>query len=47
MKRVIWTVGGVCAAAAGIILWQSIRTPEVEQLAHKLEDAWADHHTRV
>ena len=47
MKRVIWTVGGVCAAAAGIILWQSTRTPEVEELGHKLEDAWADHHTRV
>jgi len=47
MKRVIWTVGGVCAAAAGIILWGSTRTPAVEQLAHKLEDAWADNHTRV
>lgn len=47
MKRVIWTVGGVCAAAAGIILLQSARTPPVEELAHKLEDAWADHHTRV
>ena len=45
MKRVIWTVGGICAAAAGIILWNSNRTPDVEELAHRLEDAWADHHT--
>ena len=48
MKRVLWTVGGICAAAAGIIVWQkSSRNPDVEELAHRLEDAWADHHTAV
>ena len=45
MKCVIWTVGGICAATAGIILWGSTRSPKVEELAHRLEDAWADHHT--
>lgn len=47
MKRVLWTVGGICAAAAGIILWQMNRNPDVEQLAHRLEDAWADHRTTI
>jgi cbb3-type cytochrome oxidase cytochrome c subunit len=47
MKRILWTVGGICAAAAGILVWGSKRTPDVEQLAHRLEDAWADHHTTV
>jgi hypothetical protein len=47
MKSIIWTVGGICAAAAGIILWETIRNPRVEVLAHRLEDAWADHHTTV
>lgn len=47
MRRIIWTVGGICAAAAGIILWQSNTNPDVEKLAHRLEDAWADHHTTV
>jgi hypothetical protein len=47
MKRVIWTVGGICAAAAGLLVWGSMRTPNVEELAQKLEGAWADHHTTV
>jgi hypothetical protein len=47
MKRLLWAVGGVCAAAAGLLVWGSKRTPKVEDLAHRLEDAWADHHTSV
>jgi hypothetical protein len=47
MKRLIWTVGGFCAAAAGLLVWGHSRTPKVEVLAHQLEDAWADHHTTV
>jgi hypothetical protein len=45
MKSFFWTVGGFCAAAAGLLVWGARRTPKVEDLAHKLEDAWADHHT--
>jgi hypothetical protein len=45
MKRLIWTVGGFCAAAAGILVWKSQRTPYVEELTQELEEAWADHHT--
>jgi len=47
MKSFLLSVGGFCAAAAGILVWNSRRTPKVEELAHSLEEAWADHHTRV
>jgi len=47
MNRLIWTVCGICAATAGIILWGSRRNSNVEELAHKLEGAWADNHTTV
>jgi hypothetical protein len=45
MKRFIWAMGGFGAAAAGLLVLGSKRTPNVEVLAHRLEDAWADHHT--
>ncbi|SFR99158.1 hypothetical protein SAMN05421771_0347 [Granulicella pectinivorans] len=53
MKSLIFTIGGVCAAAAGFFVWNTIRTQglmgrtpvPVDQLAHRLEEAWADHHT--
>jgi len=53
MKKVIFTVSGLCAAAAGFFVWSALRTESltnansvpVDQLAHKLEEAWADHHT--
>jgi hypothetical protein len=45
MKRMIWTMGGFCAAAAGLLVWRLKRTPNVEDLAQSLEEAWADHHT--
>jgi hypothetical protein len=47
MKRIFWTVSGICAAAAGLLVWGGTRTPKVEDLAHELEDAWADHPTTV
>ncbi len=47
MKRFLWAVGGFCAAAVGVLVWKSNRAPNVEDLAHLLEDAWADHHTSV
>jgi hypothetical protein len=47
MKSLILAVGGFCAAAAGLLVWHSKRTPNVEELAHSLEAAWADHHTSV
>jgi hypothetical protein len=47
MKRILWIISGACAAALGFLAWNSTRTPPVELLAHKLETAWADHHTVV
>jgi len=47
MKNVLWIVGGLCAAAAGFLAFGPSRTQPVELLAHRLERAWADHHTVV
>ena len=47
MKNFLWMVSGICAASVGIILWGSKRTQPVQELAHRLEVAWADHHTVV
>jgi hypothetical protein len=47
MKNLLLTVAGFCAAAAGLLVWRSTRTPELAELAHSLEEAWADHHTTV
>jgi hypothetical protein len=47
MKNVFWMVGGLCAAATGFLVWNRKRTTPVELLAHRLEAAWADHHTVV
>jgi hypothetical protein len=47
MKSTFWMIGGFCAAAAGFLVLGCRRTPSVELLAHRLEDAWADHHTVV
>ena len=47
MKRFIWTVGGFCAAAAGLLVWGAKRTPNVEDLGPAAEDTWTDHHTTV
>ena len=48
MKNVIWTIGGLCAAAAGfLVISRRQQAQPVEDLAHRLEEAWADHHTQV
>ncbi|WP_158945863.1 hypothetical protein [Granulicella sp. S190] len=45
MKSTLWMIGGFCAAAAGFLVFGCRKTPPVELLAHRLQDAWADHHT--
>jgi hypothetical protein len=48
MKKMFWLVGGLCAAAAGFLVLGVRRRPEpVEELAHRLEEAWSDHHTQA
>ena len=47
MSKFLLIVGGACAAAACFLAFGPRRTPRVDELAHRLEDAWADHHTTV
>jgi len=47
MKNVLWIVGGFCAAATGFLVLSRSRTQPVELLAHRLQEAWADHHTVI
>jgi len=47
MKKTLWFIGGLCAAAAGFLVWSAQKNQPVEELAHRLEEAWADHHTVV
>ncbi len=47
MKNLLWIMTGFCAAAIGFLAWNPFRRPSVSVLAHRLEDAWADHHTLV
>ncbi len=47
MKGFMLLVGGMCAAAAGFIVFGAKQRAPVEELAHRLEEAWADHHTVV
>ena len=45
MKNVLWTIGGFCAAATGFLVLFRNRTQPIELLTHRLQEAWADHHT--
>ena len=45
MKNAAMWLGALCAAAAAFMLWDTKREKPVEELAHKLEEAWSDHHT--
>lgn len=45
MPKYLWAVTGFCAAAVGFILFAPKREQPVAELAHKLEEAWSDHHS--
>jgi hypothetical protein len=45
MKKFLWAAGAICGAMAGVMIWSRSRNEPVEELAHRLESAWADHHT--
>lgn len=45
MRTILWMAIGLCSAAIGIVVWGPRGTVPVEDLAHRLEQAWSDHHT--
>jgi hypothetical protein len=48
MKSLLYLVGGIGVAAAFVFARRQQRVAEaqpVEDLAHRLQNAWADHHT--
>ena len=54
MKSFLFLIAGITGTIAYMIAKQSYQAasvvaaqPVVEDLAHKLQDAWADHHTVV
>jgi hypothetical protein len=47
MKSFLWMITGACAATAGLLIWGPRRSRPAAELAHMLEEAWADHHTVV
>jgi hypothetical protein len=48
MKKVILLLAGIAAAAGCFLISRSPRKPRsVDDLAHDLQAAWADHHTVV
>ena len=55
MKAILYLLGGAAAVAAYLLITQGAQgtrsvagmAEPVEELAHKLQDAWGDHHTVV
>jgi hypothetical protein len=45
MKRFVWAAAGVCAAAVGLLVWGSKRTPRLEGPSETPKDAPADRQT--
>ena len=43
LKKWAWLVGGLCAAAAGFLVWGPKRVRPVQDLAHRIEEAWEEH----
>ena len=51
MKNLTWLLPIVAVAAVYLLVSKAPRpsaaATDVEDLTHKLQDAWADHHTKV
>jgi hypothetical protein len=45
MKKAFYLLAGIAAAAACILITRSRSPRSIDDLAHNLQDAWADHHT--
>jgi len=47
MIRPTYWLGSMFTAMAAWLIYHGSQPKKVEVLAHRLEEAWADHHTRV
>jgi len=47
MNRIPYVLGGLLTAMAAWLLYRGMQPHPVAVLAHRLEEAWADHHTRA
>ncbi len=47
MKKLVWVMGAMCAAAFGCLVLNARRIEPVEELAQRLDEAWTDHHSVV
>jgi len=47
MIRPTYLLGSMFTAMAAWIIYHGYQPKKVEVLAHRLKEAWADHHTRV
>jgi len=47
MKKFVWFVGGMAAAAAGFLVWNSTRTHTLQEPAYYLEESPSDDATFV
>lgn len=43
MMKILWMMGGLCAAAVGfLVLGSRRRLPRIDQMADRLEPVWID-----
>ena len=47
MKRIVFVLAGIAAAAACVLITRSRSPRSIDELAANLQDAWADYHTVV
>jgi len=45
MKKILWMVGGFCAAAVGFLVFGVGSVRPVDVLTHRTEATWVDQHT--
>lgn len=47
MKKFVWFIGGMAAAAAGFLVWNSARPRTLQEPAHYLDEDSSDEPTFV
>jgi hypothetical protein len=47
MKKFVWFIGGMAAAAAGFLVWNSTRAHTLQEPAHYLDEDSSDEATFV